>query len=183
MESLNDEQLAQLAQENDEDAFVHLVSRCLPMLERLSRKYCSRFVESEDLVQEGLVALLSSVRTYRVSEGVAFRTYAYACARNRMISALRRENGGMCMVPDGDEPYDLAGNSDGDPAVLLQRREELTALYGRMRSVLTPVEYQVLMLYLASYSYREIARQLNTETKAVDNALQRLRRKLVKIHV
>ncbi|MBR2338913.1 MAG: sigma-70 family RNA polymerase sigma factor [Clostridia bacterium] len=177
-ESMSDEQLVSLARQNSEEAFMHLVSRCLPMFKRLSRKFRSQQMETEDLVQEGLLSLLGAVRTYRADGAVSFRTYAYACARNRMISALRRGGSGEVVAPEGDEPYDQVGDNGADPAVLLQRREELAALYGRIGSVLTPVEYQVLRLYLASYSYREIARRLNIETKAVDNALQRLRRKL-----
>lgn len=181
MESMGDEQLVLLAREKNEDAFVHLVSRCLPMFQKLSQQYRSLPVESEDLVQEGLLSLLSAVRTYREGEGVAFRTYAYACARNRMISALRRHTENEVLVPDGDEPYDPAAAVASDPAELVLQREELVTWHRRIRSVLTAVEYQVLLLYLASYSYREIAQRLNIAPKAVDNALQRVRRKLSQI--
>lgn len=176
---MEDEQLVRLAQEENEDAFVLLVTRCMPMLQRLSQKYCSVQLESEDFLQEGLMALLSAVRSYREGEGALFRTYAYTCARNRMISARRQLNG------EEEEPLSLSSDEslvpvdgDGDPERLLLRREELAALCSRLRDLLTPVEYRVLMLYLASYSYREIAERLSITAKAVDNALQRLRRKL-----
>ncbi len=178
MESMGDEQLVLLAREKNEEAFVLLVSRCLPLFQKLAGQYRSLQTESEDLVQEGLLSLLSAVRTFREGEGVSFRTYAYTCARNRMISALRRNVGNECIGPEGDEPYNPPAPAIADPAELVQQREELAQLKLRMQGVLTPVEYQVLQLYLASYSYREIAQRLGIDPKAVDNALQRLRRKL-----
>ena len=175
---MNDEQLVLLAREKNEDAFVLLVSRCLPMFQKLSQQYRSLQTESEDLVQEGLLSLLSSVRTYRNGEGVAFRTYAYACARNRMISSLRRNADKEPLVLMEEDPAEALISSANDPAELFLQQEELASLHRRLRSLLTQVEYQVLQLYLASYSYREIAQRLGMDTKAVDNALQRLRRKL-----
>ncbi len=177
-DELEDEQLVLLAQENNEEAFVLLVTRCMPMLQRLSLNYRSAQLESDDLVQEGLLALLSAVRTYRTEQGTSFRTYAYTCVRNRMISALR--HGGVDTEPlsDSDEPYDPVESKRQDPAMVVLRHEERQQLRSRLRDLLTPVEYQVLMLYLGGYSYREIARRRSLTTKAVDNALQRLRRKL-----
>jgi RNA polymerase sporulation-specific sigma factor len=89
-----------------------------------------------------------------------------------------RRTAGETTVAVGDEPYDLPFSKTADPAELLQQREEVELLHARMQNALTPVEYRVLQLYLASYSYREIAQHLNIDVKAVDNALQRLRKKL-----
>ena len=150
------------------------------MLKALSQKYRSVPIDAEDLVQEGLVALLAAVRTYKEGEKASFSTYAYACARNRVISAWRRLDVGTVQTePMSDENEPLAPTDTTDPALLLLRREGWDALRNQLRSLLTPVEYEVLMLYLGSYSYREIADRLCIGTKAVDNALQRLRRKLM----
>lgn len=178
LEVLSDEQLVSLARDNHEEAFVHVVSRLLPMLQKLSLKYCSSLTEAEDLVQEGRLALLSAVRTFRGEDGVSFRTYAYACVRNRMISVLRRHEGHVEIDFGLDEPLEAVEETVTDPADLFLRREALVGLHSRIRELLTPMEYQVLMLYLASYSYREIAERLNLDAKAVDNALQRMRRKV-----
>lgn len=176
---LKDEQLVFLAREGDEDAFVLLVTRCMPMLQQLAASYCSSQFDCEDLVQEGLLALLSAVRSYQNNKVAAFRTYAYACVRNRMISSLRQE-GRLTndLLVKEDEPYVPAENDQGDPAVMLLRREGLEDLRLKLRSLLTPLEYRVLMLYVGAYSYNEIAARLHIGVKAVDNALQRLRRKL-----
>ena len=182
-ESMGDEQLVALAREENEEAFVSLVTRYMPLLQYLARKYRSDRLETEDLVQEGLVALLSAVRTYSADAQATFRTYAYTCARNKMVSAIRAVE--MSSFADYDSWQmaveagpDTAVQKSFDPADRLLRREELENLRLRIRDLLTPVEYQVLMLYVAAYSYKEIADRLRINTKAVDNALQRLRRKL-----
>lgn len=176
---LQDEQLVLLAREGNEDAFVLLVTRCLPMVQQLAVGYRSSQFDCEDLVQEGLLALLSAVRSYQCDKAVMFRTYAYACVRNRMVSSLRQEgrNTNDLLVED-DEPYVPAENDQGDPAVMLLRREALEDLRLKLRNLLTPLEYRVLMLYVGAYSYNEIAARLRIGVKAVDNALQRVRRKL-----
>ncbi len=174
---LSDEELVVLARDKNDEAFTLLVSRCSGMLRALSAKYCTGSLESEDLVQEGLLGLLSAVQTYKPSAGVAFRTYAYACARNRMVSALRHRDGVEAEpLDDEDEPLILSNNDD--PASLLVRQEELQQLCERLRAGLSPLEYRVLMAHLGGYSYREIAKRLGITEKAVDNARQRLRRKL-----
>ena len=179
LDTASDEQLVCSAQAGEEEAFLLLVARCMPMFKSLSHKYSSLHAESEDLVQEGLLALLSAVRTYKDGKGASFRTYAYACARNRMISVCRCLIGSNKQELSPPDQYDLLASDDAtDPALLLLRREEGEMMRKRLRSLLTPVEFEVLMLYLGSYSYREIADQLHIGTKAVDNALQRLRRKL-----
>ncbi len=177
LNDLSDEQLVVLARQKNEEAFTRLVSRCSGMLKSLSANYCRDVSESEDLVQEGLLGLLSAVQTYRSSAEVAFRTYAYACARNRMVSALRRRNGELVRsLEEEDELSYLIG--DADPASLLVRQEEIEQLNNRLRDGLSSLEYRVLMARLSGYSYREIAKRLNITEKAVDNAHQRLRRKL-----
>ena len=172
--SVSDEQLAALARGGNDEAFALLVSRFSGMLHRLCGKL-GGVSEQDDLAQEGLLGLLSAVRSYR-SGAAAFSTYAYACMRNRMVSALRRTSGNGEEVPlDVAEP---AASPAGDPVSVLVRLEELESLRTHLRSVLTELEYQVLMRYLASYSYEEIAAELSVGRKSVDNALTRLRRKL-----
>lgn len=177
LNNLSDEELVVLARDKNDEAFTHLVSRCSGMLKALSTKYCPEFLEPEDLVQEGLLGLLSAVQTYRPETDTAFRTYAYTCARNRMVSSLRSRNGVMAeSLDEEDEPLILS--SHNDPASLLLRQEELQLLRERLRAGLSDLEYRVLMAHLGGYSYHEIAKRLGITEKAVDNARQRLRRKL-----
>ncbi len=174
----SDEELVTLACAENEEAFARLVSRYSALLHRLSAQYSGTSpLDAEDLAQEGLLGLLSAVRTYRSGGGAAFGTYACTCMRNRMLSAVRRSQGIPPLLSDPDEPPATEAAAD-DPAALLVRQEELEALRTHLRSALTELEYQVLMRYLGAYSYEEIASSLSISRKAVDNALQRLRRKL-----
>lgn len=182
LESLSEEQLCRLARDvNDNDAFSLLVQRCTPMLRQQASQLRSSSLDAEDLVQEGILGLLSAVQTYREGGQASFRTYASVCIRRRMISAVRRAG----FDPTGVDSLDEAGETEpaaqeetSDPAHLLVRREDTKRLYSRLRQLLTPLEYQVLMYHLGAYSYEEIARALNIGEKTVDNALQRVRRKL-----
>ncbi|MCI8554794.1 MAG: sigma-70 family RNA polymerase sigma factor, partial [Clostridiales bacterium] len=113
-----------------------------------------------------------------------FRTYASLCIRRRMLSAVRRSAAGH-RIPsselvsiDEEEASEDESAVPTDPAVLLQQREDTDRFHSRLQKNLTRREYQVLMLYLGAYSYEEIAQLLHTSVKSVDNALQRVRRKL-----
>ena len=176
---LSDDQLVSLACTENEEAFASLVSRYSAMLHRLSMQYSgTSSLDAEDLAQEGLLGMLSAVRTYTPDNGAAFGTYACTCMRNRMLSAVRRSQGIPPLLNDPDEPPASDIASADDPAALLVRQEELESLRAHLRSALTELEYRVLMRYLGAYSYEEIAASLSISRKAVDNALQRLRRKL-----
>lgn len=169
--SCPEDELIAAARAGNEDAFAHLVSRYAGTLHRLSARLATA-AERDDMAQEGLLGLLAAVQTYRGGTA-AFSTYAHACMRNRMVSAARRAH---ALSATADAPSSVA--TADTPEHLLERREDLRALRASLRRQLSAREYQVLTLYLRSYSYEEIAAALGVGRKAVDNALQRARRKL-----
>ena len=179
----SDEALARRAGKGDEDAFACLVHRHMPMVLGLAARYRGPWLEPEDLAQEGLLGLLSAVGTYRPDGTASFATYASVCVRHRIISAVKRA-GSLRNVPpsamDIWDDGDFVGlpNGQADPERMLLEREEAARMRERLKAVLTELEYQVLMLYLSAYSYEEIAARLHVGAKTVDNALQRVRRKL-----
>ena len=123
------------------------------------------------------MGLLAAVRTYRPDGGASFTTYATACIRHRLLSVARRYG------PRADREQSLEDSPDlpddaADPALHLQEQEELDGLLARLRTRLTDKEYQVMLLRLRDCSYAEIATRLGITPKAVDNAVQRIRRKL-----
>ena len=184
-ETMSDERLAARALQGDEDAFSMLVQRCVPMVKRQVGTFRGAEVEAEDLVQEGLMGLLSAVRTYNPDASASFRTYAGVCIRRRMLSAVKRL-GAAKAIPASelvrmDEEGELLETADAgeDPAQLVVEKETLSHLYSRLQKVLSEREYAVLMQYMGGYSYEEIARHLGVTPKSVDNALQRARRKFV----
>ena len=164
-----------MAREGNDDAFSHLVSRFLGMIKALSSQYAQGLLEPADLAQEGLVALFAAVQSYAADKHASFSTFAYACIRNRMVSACRRRLDAE-VISDEDE-LSVAETVESPETVVVQQ-EEWNHLQERLRKELTVLEYQVLIAHWSGYSYREIAQRLDITEKAVDNALQRLRRKL-----
>ena len=163
----------------DQEAFALLVRRMMPLIHDQMRRLGTVGVDDEDLVQEALMGLLAAVRTYRPDGGAAFTTYATTCIRNRLLTAVRRNGIRMDHEQSLEDSPEVAVIHD-DPAHLLMYKEELDDLLTQMRIHLTAMEYQVLMLWMRGFSYTEIAARLGITAKAVDNAIQRIRRKIGK---
>ena len=162
----------------DQEAFALLVHRMMPLILDQVRRLGAVGLEDEDLAQEALMGLLAAVRTYRPDGGAAFTTYATTCIRNRLLTAVQRHNpwaGREQSLEDSDTLPDAVA----DPTQRLQEQEELESLLARLRTRLTDREYRVLLLRLSDCSYAEIAARLGITVKAVDNAIQRIRRKMV----
>ena len=137
--------------------------------------------ETEDLVQEGLIGLIGAVRSFDSTVGVPFRAFAIMCIDRRIHSAVRHT---LCkgQVPAAakflPEDWDDIGSDSNSPEVQLLAKEALDNLNSRICSVASEREQQVLTLYLRGRSYRDIADQLGCTQKAVNSAMNRLRRKL-----
>lgn len=167
------------ARQGDDNAFAALAAALMPAIRARAAAYACANMDADDLVQEGMLALLSAVHTYQVGSEASFQTFAGVCIRNRMLSALRKANGGKSVrtqdtVPlDADLPApELTVEAYGD------LREECETLLRRVDTRLSSNERTVLYLFLSGLSYREIAERLGKTPKSVDNALQRVRRKL-----
>ncbi len=175
---LQDTQLPiRLAAAGDEEAFALVMQRMTPLIHTQVSRYRHAGTEDEDLAQEALLGLLAAIRSYRPEGGAAFTTYATTCIRHRLLSVVRR-SGPRALCEQPLEEDMVLTDTVSDPALRLQEQEEATALLERLRQRLTPLEYQVLLLRLSDCSYVEIATRLHIGKKAVDNAVQRLRRKL-----
>ncbi|MBQ1537655.1 MAG: sigma-70 family RNA polymerase sigma factor [Ruminococcus sp.] len=154
--------LAVLAK-TDSAAAAELVSRLLPAIRSYSHRFDSSI--SEDLLQEGLLGALGAISDYRREKGRA-ATFIIACAKNKMLSAVKRFD-----FPDEtavleDEPADTEQSFDYDP------------LYDAIESCLTQLEKRVVRCSLMGLSYRSTAERLGIDVKSVDNAMQRARKKL-----
>lgn len=161
----------------DQEAFALLVHRMMPLIHDQIRRIGCEGLEDEDLAQEALMGLLAAVRTYRPDGGASFTTYATACIRNRLLTTVRRHSprvGREQPLTDSDDLPDTVI----DPTLPVQEREALDGLLAQLQSRLTPLEYRVLLLRLGDCSYAEIAARLGITAKAVDNAIQRIRRKM-----
>lgn len=161
----------------DDEAFGRVMQRMMPLIQSLTRQYaCPGVVEQEDLAQESLVGLLAAIRTFREDAGSQFTTYAYTCIRNRLVSLCRR-----CGRLEREESLEddalVPDETQVDPACLVQERDSAAWLRRTFQERLTPLEQRVLLCRLSGCTYAQTAQQLHISKKAVDNAVQRIRRK------
>jgi len=180
--SEQDAHLCRRAQDGDVSSANRLIQEYLPFVRSIVSRFRSTALESEDLLQEGLIGLFNAVLAYDSSRGVAFSSFAYRCVHNRLLSAIAAAGG-----PPGAAGYseeELSAFSEktqaagSDPQEILQTRENMRSWTLRARQCLSPMEQRVLGLYLSGDSYREIAERLQKSEKSVDNAMQRARRKM-----
>ena len=170
------------AQHGDEKAMTALIADFLPFIRRKASSAAAQSgLEAEDLAQEGLIGLVLAVRTFTPDGGASFRTWGSTCIVNGMRTAMRRARRVSAVPANAVVPIDDAGQlvSDDDPESRIIARDETQRLRVWMRSHLSAREQQVLALYLAGGSYAFIADRLSLrDGKAVDNALQRIRKKM-----
>ena len=169
------EELVEMAKNSDENAMAELIVRFSPMVTAIARDLSEQF-EVEDLVQEGMFGLLSAIYGYDKDKGAKFSTFASVCVRNRVMNAIKslsRQNNFTV-----DVLTDVIPDSSTDPQEIWSNREQNGQLADKFREKLSDFEFDVLKLYLGGYSYNSISHKLRCTAKSVDNALQRIRRKL-----
>lgn len=189
---ITDESLCARAASGDRAAEEALVLRHTRLVRVCARPFFLAGGDSEDLIQEGMLGLLSAIREFRPQKGASFRTFAEVCVRRRIISVVRSAAGGK-HLPLNDsvslDPSLFLANQDftsfgtayhhqRNPEDVVIHEENLSALEEAIREGLTRLETQVLTHYLNGLSYAEIAEEVQRSTKSVDNAVQRIRRKI-----
>lgn len=179
-----DGQLAALIKSGDSEAFAELMERYIPAIRAKVSPFHADGIETDDLCQEGLLALLLAAKKFDPKNGASFRTYADVCISNRVIMAYRSAVGGKnrplsnFVSLSGEDAPEFPADCSADPEVLLDDRESSEIIRREMEEILTPMELRALKLYLGGCSYREIAKKMSVTEKAADNALQRARNKL-----
>ena len=180
--TLSDDVLAELSKARDEQAFNELVMRYFGKISVIARKYSARGYEHTDFVQEGLLGLFCAVRTFEPDGGRSFCNYALLVAERRLISIIRRQSARKSVPESAIIGFDMLDADVVDTAKTpedeLMLREQIAAVKRRLREVLSRREFEVLSLYTEGLSYAQIAQRLSVSPKAVDNALQRVRRKV-----
>lgn len=161
----------------DEEAFSCVMRRMAPIVRSQIQRFDFLPLGSDDLMQECMLGLLAAVRSYRPDGGAVFTTYATACIHNRLVSLARRYSSRVCDTLPYDDS-EIPDAEDADPASRVLMQEDADRLQHQLHTRLTALEYDVLMARLSDCSYKQIAERLGVSTKAVDNAVQRLRRKL-----
>ena len=186
---LSDEDLCALAAKGAPQAETELVSRYGQLVRACSRPLFLAGGDSEDLIQEGMLGLLTAIRGFDPGRDTAFRTYAEICIRSRLLTAVRAAQGGkhaplnhsVSFEPplfDGTNAH-LFSSAESPEDVIIGReelRERLFALKGQ----LSELERKILPPYLSGLSCGEIAQRVGRSQKSVDNAIQRIRRKMAR---
>ena len=188
----SDEELCKLAAAGDCAAEEALVLRYSRLVRVCASPLFLAGGDSEDLIQEGMMGLLLAIREYRPDRNARFRTFAELCVRRRLITAVRQAaggkhsplNSGIPLEPSlflgEDVSFGAAFCRQENPEDVVIHQEDLRKLEAVIRSQLTKLESQVLALYLEGLSYTEIAGEVHRSTKSVDNAVQRIRRKVAR---
>ncbi len=183
----SDLELIAMARQGNHLAEDELAVRYSKQVRICARPYFLAGGDSEDLIQEGMLGLLSAIRKFDPAGGTSFKTYAEQCIRNRLISAI--ESASRLKhnpLNDGVSFEDLVSDEHSVPEDTFSRQtEELVLvrewekeLFARKAKLLSKLEKKVLGMYLAGMSYKEIAEKLNKPEKSIDNAVQRIRKKI-----
>lgn len=175
----NDEFLCQLAAAGDRSAEEELVKRYLRPVRVYARPYFLAGGDSEDLIQEAMFGLLKAIREFDPNRDASFHTFAEVCIRNRIRSAVAMAARDKHAPLNNSVPFEAPMlGSDVSPEELYISREEESERLDKLNDLLSPLERDILKLFLQGLSYREIGTQVGRTVKSVDNAVQRIRRKV-----
>jgi RNA polymerase sporulation-specific sigma factor len=191
---LDDHYLVALAKRGSADAYDRIIRRYRGFVRLKSSSYFLLGGDSEDLIQEGMVGLYKAIRDYRTDRESSFRNFAELCITRQIITAVKTASRNkhaplnqyvsfaQSPAASGDSETTLEeilpGPISDDPADRVIASEELRSLVSCLGDVLSELESRVLSLYLDGYSYEVVAERLECDTKTVDNALQRVKRKV-----
>src|SRR6266545_3401343 len=193
---LEDLQLVLRARNGDGSALDVLIRRYTGFVRLKASSYFLAGGDSEDLIQEGLIGLYKAVRDFRADKETSFRSFAELCVTRQIITAIKtatrfkhsplnqyvsfshtpagQDTDGECTLGDA-----LPGSHVDEPSVVVISTEELQSLVGTLGTGLSSLESDALRLYLEGSSYEDMAEELACDTKTIDNALQRVKRKIL----
>ena len=193
---LEDLQLVIRARNGDDGARDQLIRRYTSFVRMKASSYFLAGGDAEDLVQEGLIGLCKAVRDFRADKETSFRSFAELCVTRQIITAIKTATRykhhalnnyiSFSQTPAGQDADSdctlgdaLPGPSVEDPSVRVISSEELQSLVFCLGTGLSKLEADALRLYLEGSSYEEMAERLGCDTKTIDNALQRVKRKVL----
>ena len=192
-DELSDEELVEQVHLGNTNALDYLITKYRLFVKVKARSYFLIGADKEDIVQEGMIGLYKAIRDFKGEKLASFRAFAELCITRQIITAIktatRQKHIPLNSYVSLDKPiYDedsertlmdvITSPLTDNPEHLMINREEYSRLEGQMSEVLSELEQQVLVLYLEGRSYNEISSLLKRSTKSIDNALQRIKRKL-----
>lgn len=192
-EQFEDEELVERVHQGDSDALDFLIHKYQNFVRAKARSYFLVGADREDIIQEGMIGLYKAIRDFKEDKLTSFKAFAELCITRQMITAIktatRQKHIPLNSYVSLDKPiYDdesdrtlmdvIFGTKATDPEELIINREEVDDIEIKMTELLSDLERKVLVLYLDGRSYQEISEELNRHVKSIDNALQRVKRKL-----
>ena len=192
-DEFSDEELVEQVHLGNTNALDYLITKYRLFVKVKARSYFLIGADKEDIVQEGMIGLYKAIRDFKGEKLASFRAFAELCITRQIITAIktatRQKHIPLNSYVSLDKPiYDedsertlmdvITSPLTDNPEHLMINREEYSRLEGQMSEVLSELEQQVLVLYLEGRSYNEISGLLKRSTKSIDNALQRIKRKL-----
>lgn len=184
---LTDTDLLTQVHNGDNSAFDELLSRYSSLIKSSAYRYNIYSLDIDDYLQEGFIAFLSAVKSFSFQKNASFSAYAALCVKNRFIDVNRRFlSNKHRLLNDYTEINDesIAGLYDINalnPEAILIERENVDNLMNALKNIFSPLEAQVFKERINGKAYNEIAEKYNVSVKAIDNAVQRIRKKTVKI--
>ena len=195
-EAMTDEQVVELVQEDgDGAALEYLLNKYKNFVRTKARSYFLIGADHEDIVQEGMIGLYKAIRDYRAEKLSSFRAFAELCVTRQIITAIKTAtrqkhiplNSYISLnKPIYEEDSDrtlldvITEEGVNNPEEMIIDREDLSLIEGKIGQMLSDLEKDVLVRYMEGKSYVEIADEMNRHVKSIDNALQRIKRKLLK---
>ncbi len=190
-----DEDVILEARAGEQQALEYLINKYKSFVRAKARTYFLIGADREDIIQEGMIGLFKAIRDYKGDKLSSFRAFAELCITRQIITAIKTAtrqkhiplNSYVSLnKPIFDEESDrtlmdiISEESISDPEELIINREEFKGIESKMGEILSSLEWEVLTSYLDGKSYQEIAEDLDRHVKSIDNALQRVKRKLEK---
>ncbi|MCA1057160.1 RNA polymerase sporulation sigma factor SigH [Rossellomorea aquimaris] len=192
-EGMDDEGIIEAVHLGNSEALDFLIKKYRNFVRAKARSYFLIGADKEDIVQEGMIGLYKAIRDYKEDKLTSFKAFAELCITRQIITAIktatRQKHIPLNSYVSLDKPiYDdesdrtlldvISGAKVMDPEELIINREEFDNMEDKMAQLLSDLERKVLALYLDGQSYQEISEELNRHVKSIDNALQRVKRKL-----
>lgn len=189
---MSDDDVAMLAQQGDGEALEYLLDKYKNFVRARARSYFLVGADHEDIVQEGMIGLYKSIRDYKPDKQSSFRAFAELCVKRQIITAIktatRQKHVPLNSYVSLNKPLygeesdrtllDVIEGRVTNPEELFIGQEDVSHIHDQIGTVLSDLEQQVLNAFLDGKSYQEIAVMLNRHVKSIDNALQRVKRKL-----
>ncbi len=193
LELMEDDQVVEQVHLGDSEALDYLINKYKNFVRAKARSYFLIGADREDIVQEGMIGLYKAIRDFKEDKLTSFKAFAELCITRQIITAIktatRQKHIPLNSYVSLDKPiYDeesdrtlmdvISGAKVMDPEALIINQEEFDDIELKMAELLSDLERKVLALYLDGRSYQEISEDLNRHVKSIDNALQRVKRKL-----